>query len=102
MTRTYSLRLHPNLEKQLLRIPGKDRQRIAAGIRSLAVEPRPAGCVKLEKNLYRIRQGQYRIIYGIFDQDVVVVICKVARRSEETYKNIQSLLDMALRVIEDE
>jgi len=102
MTKTYSIRLHPNLEKQLLRVPGKDRQRIVAGIRSLAVEPRPPGCVKLEKNLYRIRQDQYRIIYGIFDQDVVVVICKVARRSEETYKNIQSLLNMALRVIEDE
>ena len=102
MTKTYTIRLHPKLEKQLLRIPGKDRHRIAVSIRSLAVEPRPAGSVKLEKNLYRIRQGQYRIIYGIFDQDVVVVICKVARRSEETYKNIQSLLDMALRVIEDE
>lgn len=102
MTKTYTLKFHSNLEKQLLRIPSKERLRIVETLRSLALEPRPPGCVKLENNLYRVRQGSYRIIYGIFDTEIVVVICKVARRSEDTYKDIQPLLKHALRLIKEE
>ncbi|MCK5794453.1 MAG: type II toxin-antitoxin system RelE/ParE family toxin [Anaerolineales bacterium] len=102
MTKIYALKFHSNLEKQLLRIPSKERQRIVETIRSLAIEPRPAGYVKLENSLYRVRQGSYRIIYGIFDMEVVVVICKIARRTEDTYKDIQPLLKQALRLIKEE
>ena len=68
-------------------------------MRSLRENPRPPGCVKLDNILYRVRQGQYRIIYAVFDKDVVVVICKVAKRSEDTYKNLQSLLDRAENIL---
>ena len=102
MTKTYALKFHSNPEKQLLRIPGKERQRITETIRSLAIEPRPAGCVRLENNLYRVRQGLYQIIYGVFDTEVVVVICKIARRTEDTCKDIQPLLKQALRLIKEE
>lgn len=64
-------------------------------MRSLRDDPRPAGCLKLDDTLYRFRQGQYRVIYAVFDQDVVVVVCKIAMRAENTYRNLKTLLDRA-------
>ncbi len=102
MTPTYKLRIHQKVEKQLQRIPKSQQERVVDTMRSLRDDPRPSGCVKLEEQLYRVRQGQYRIIYAVFDDEVVVVICKVARRSENTYKNIQTLLNRAENVLNNE
>ena len=93
----YDLKLHRDLERQLKRIPKKDRERLVEAMRSLRGEPRAAGSLKLTDVLYRIRQGQYRIIYGVFDKEVVVVVCKVARRTEATYRDLQALLKRASR-----
>jgi len=102
MTPTYKLKIHHKVEKQLQRIPKNQLERVVDTMRSLRDDPRPSGCVKLEEQLYRVRQGQYRIIYAVFDDEVVVVICKVARRSEDTYKNIQTLLNRAENVLNNE
>jgi len=102
MTPTYKLKIHHKVEKQLQRIPKNQLERVVDTMRSLRDDPRPSGCVKLEEQLYRVRQGQYRIIYAVFDDKVVVVICKVARRSEDTYKNIQTLLARAENVLGNE
>ncbi len=99
MTSKYSLKIHRKVEKQLQRIPKNKLERVVNALRSLREDPRPPGCVKLEEQLYRVRQGQYRIIYAIFDNELVVVICKVARRSEDTCKNLQSLLARAENVL---
>ena len=99
MTSTYTLKLHRNVEKQLQRIPRKHQERLINTMRSLREDPRPAGCTKLDDDLYRVRQGQYRIIYAVFDNEVVVVICKVAKRSEDTYKNLPTLLARAEKVL---
>jgi mRNA interferase RelE/StbE len=96
---TYTLKVHRDIERQLRRIPKKHRERLVRTMRSLRADPRPAGSVKLDDQLYRIRQGQYRVIYAIFDKDVVVVICKVARRAEDTYRNLKNLLDRAESVL---
>ncbi|MDA1348401.1 MAG: type II toxin-antitoxin system RelE/ParE family toxin [Chloroflexi bacterium] len=95
----YALKIHRNVEEQLLRIPKKQRERLVATMRSLSEDPRPAGCVKLDELLYRVRQGQYRVIYAVFDDDVVVVVCKVARRAEDTYRDLETLLDRARGVL---
>ena len=95
MTSRYSIKIHRKVEKQLQRLPKKLLERVVNTIRSLRDNPRPSGCIKLEEQLYRVRLGQYRIVYAIFDDEVVVVICKIARRSEDTYKNLQSLLTRA-------
>ena len=71
-------------------------------MRSLRDDPRPAGIRKLDQHLYRIRQGEYRIIYAVFDDKVVIFVCKVARRSKDTYKNIQTLLDRTLEILRQE
>jgi mRNA interferase RelE/StbE len=82
----YTLKLHKSVEKQLERIPKKQRERLVDAMRALREEPRPPGCVKLEDRLYRIREGQYRVIYAIFDDELVVFICKIARSTEQTGK----------------
>lgn len=99
---SYELKLHRDVEKQLTKIPKKQRERIVEIMRSLRDEPRPPGSIKLEDQLYRIRQGQYRIIYAIFDEKIVVFVCKVARRTETTYRDLRKMLERAIRsVVED-
>jgi mRNA interferase RelE/StbE len=62
----------------------KDRQRIVARIQALTGNPRPPGCEKLAGYdlRYRIRQGNYRVIYSIDDAQLVVTIFKVGHRRE--------------------
>ncbi len=98
----YQLKIHRNLEKQLQRMQKKQRERLVTTMRSLRDDPRPTGCIKLEDQLYRIRQGQYRIIYAIFDEEVIVFICKVARRTETTYRDLQKMLERAIRSVIEE
>ncbi len=93
----YELKLHRDVEKQLRRIPKKQQERLVNTMRSLCEDPRPQGCEHLQNELNRVRVGEYRIVYGVFDDEVVIVICKVGRRSEKTYRNLEILLDKALR-----
>jgi mRNA interferase RelE/StbE len=93
----YELKLHRDVEKQLSRIPKKQRERLVDAMRSLRVEPRPIRCQHLQDELFRVRVGQYRIVFAVFDDEVIVVVCKVARRTERTYRDLERLLDRALR-----
>lgn len=80
---SYELRIKPSAVKELRGIPLRDRKRIAARIATLASEPRPTGCEKqsgLER--YRIRQGDYRILYEIEDAVVTIVVVRVAHRKD--------------------
>jgi len=58
--------------------------RLIAALRTLAVLPRPPGCRKLrgEDNLWRIRVGDYRIVYEIHDQILVVLVFAISHRRE--------------------
>lgn len=81
----YRLLIKPSAAKELEAIGTKrTRQRIVSRIRSLASEPRPAGCEKLAGStaLFRIRQGQYRVIYLVDDARHVIDVIKVGHRSE--------------------
>lgn len=61
----------------------KERQRIIRRIGLLASDPRPPGSKKLSgHDRYRIRQGSYRIVYGIEDKELVVVVVKVGQRKD--------------------
>jgi mRNA-degrading endonuclease RelE of RelBE toxin-antitoxin system len=60
--------------------------KVAEAIESLADNPRPFGVKKLAGRVHRIRVGPYRIIYSIYDRKKVVVIDKVDRRKERTYR----------------
>lgn len=61
----------------------RDRRRIVSRIGKLAEDPRPATCEKLSgQEKYRIRQGRYRIVYSIEDQELAVFVVKVGHRKD--------------------
>jgi len=79
----YSILLKDSVRKDLDSIPGNDLRRIIERIGSLAENPRPIGCEKLSgQERYRIRQGNYRIIYSIQDAELTVWVVKVGNRRE--------------------
>jgi mRNA interferase RelE/StbE len=62
----------------------KLKRRIGAAIDALAINPRPPSCVKLtdEDNLWRIRVGDYRILYEVHDGRLLVLVIRIADRKE--------------------
>ena len=96
----YRLLLLAEVEKQLRRLPRSEEERVVEAMRSLRENPRPDGCVHLEDRLYRIRVGRYRVIYAVFDKEVVVLVCRVARRTEATYRDLRSLLRRVRQTLE--
>ena len=79
----YRIELKKSAVKELAQIPKKDLRRVTGKIAALADNPRPKGCVKLSgKDKYRIRQGNYRILYSIEDDVLVVYVVKIAHRKE--------------------
>ena len=80
---SYSLEVKRSAAKEIADLPKVDCQRIVAKIQMLASDPRPRGCEKLSgAEKYRIRQGNYRILYEIADSTRSVIIVKVGNRKE--------------------
>jgi mRNA interferase RelE/StbE len=87
---SYSLRIKASAAKEIERIePLKVRRQIITRIQNLATEPRPARCEKLAGtgDRYRVRQGTYRIVYEVRDDELVVVLVKVGHR-RDVYENL--------------
>lgn len=80
----YRIDFTSSAEKEFLKLPKDNRQRIGQHIEALADDPRPSGCVKLSGMgcLWRIRVGDYRILYSIQDVPMVVAITKIGHRRE--------------------
>jgi mRNA interferase RelE/StbE len=79
----YDLEVRPSVGKDVEKIPKKDLKRILARIESLRDDPRSVASVKLSGfEYYRIRQGDYRIVYEIDDRRAIVTIAKVGHRGE--------------------
>jgi len=81
----YRVLIKPSARKELLAVPTKkDRQRLVRRIELLGEEPRPAGCQKLTGggDRYRVRQGQYRIVYEIRDKELIVLLVKLGHRRD--------------------
>lgn len=86
---TYKLILRHEAQKQLDLLPEQDYQRVARVISSLAKNPRPLKTKKLSgSGLWRIRIGRHRVIFAIDDNARTVIIVRVARRKEDTYKGL--------------
>jgi mRNA interferase RelE/StbE len=84
----YRIDLPKRITKQLDKIPNEDYPSISKAIQNLKETPRPIGCKKLFKSLYRIRIGDYRVIYWIDDKGKTIIITKVERRKERTYRHL--------------
>jgi mRNA interferase RelE/StbE len=79
----YRIEVKKSAIKELSGIAKRDLRPILARIRSLADNPRPPGSVKLSaQERYRIRQGNYRILYTVEDDILVVYVVKVAHRRD--------------------
>jgi mRNA interferase RelE/StbE len=79
----YSLFFKDPVRKDLDSIAKNDLQQIIERIGNLAEDPRPVGCEKLSgQEKYRVRQGNYRIIYSIQDTGLTIWVVKVGHRRE--------------------
>jgi mRNA interferase RelE/StbE len=88
MSRIYSIEITAHAERSLKKLR-RERELIRhldSKIQSLAEDPRPPGCKKLKsgryENLYRIREGDWRVLYAVEDDRVVVLILDVVRRDK--------------------
>ena len=82
---SYRVLIKPSAAKEIEAVDQKrDRQRIVARILALADEPRPPGSEKLagETDRYRIRVGRFRVVYSIADEELLVLVVRVAHRKD--------------------
>ena len=87
----YRRELTKRAQRDLDKLSGDDLERVVAAINGLKENPRPHGAKKLRVPIYRIRVGNWRIVYAVFDKDQLVIVGKVARRSERTYEGVDEL-----------
>jgi mRNA interferase RelE/StbE len=80
----YRIEVQRSAEKELAALSSTLQARIFKAIDGLVTDPRPSGCKKLSgaKNAYRIRVGEYRIVYEVYNGVLVVIIIRVAHRRE--------------------
>ena len=87
----YRIEVTPKAKRGLDKLPLKDFKRVDTAIWALPGNPRPPGVKKLKAAIYRIRVGDWRIIYAVFDKDQLIIVGKVSRRSERTYEQVDEL-----------
>lgn len=70
--------------KSIAKLPRKEQLRVRAAIDLLADDPRPPGCVALtgEDSVYRVRVGDYRILYEVMDERLVIHVVRVGHRRD--------------------
>lgn len=81
----YEVEISESAEKFLGKVPKKDRSRIMEKIDALADDPMPLGSIKLQGQrlpLYRIRSGDYRIVYSIKKDVLIVLVVEIGHRRE--------------------
>ena len=79
----YKIYFKLSVEKDLRQIPQKEIKKILQRINLLVASPRPPGCEKLTgQERYRLRQGRYRIVYSIQDDELTVWLVKVGNRKD--------------------
>ena len=85
----YRVELAPAAQRQLRRLPPGDAARLRGPILALALEPRPPGTVKLAgTDFWRLRVADLRVVNLVDDAAGLVVVLRVARRSESTYRRV--------------
>ena len=80
---SYSVFIKPSAAKELERLPEKIRRQLAKRIQALTEHPRPVGVEKLTgDDLYRIRQGDHRVVYSIADPVLTVLVMRIGNRRD--------------------
>ena len=79
----HSIKIEPAPRKFLDNLDAQTSRRITQTIHKLSSNPRPRGCKKLKgRDAYRIRVGDYRVVYEIYDDVLVILVVRVAHRRE--------------------
>jgi mRNA interferase RelE/StbE len=79
----YKIFFKKSVQKDFDAIPKKDLKKILNRIETLTEDPRPPGCEKLTgQQRYRLRQGRYRILYSIQDDELTIWVVKVGHRKD--------------------
>lgn len=79
----YSIQIKPAAQKDLLKLPPQTQTRLLDAIQTLSGNPRPAGVKKLQgHDLYRLRVGDYRIIYAIQDSELLILVATIGHRKD--------------------
>lgn len=77
----YSLEFKRSAVKEIKKLPAKDLKKVLAVIEQLSEDPRPRGSEKLSREeKYRLRWGQYRILYTIEDEKLIICVVKIGHR----------------------
>ena len=81
---SYTVEFRPAAAREFRKLPRDVQRRIATALNNLSEEPRPSGVRKLagSEGLYRVRIGDYRVIYSISDELLLIVILRVRHRSD--------------------
>ena len=80
---SYKITISRTAQKQLDKLPDNITDRLINAIYALSDNPRPSGCKKLKgRDGYRIREGNYRIIYEIFDQILLIDVISLGHRQD--------------------
>jgi mRNA interferase RelE/StbE len=86
----YRVDVAPAGQRQLRRLPPGAAAALRAPILSLGLDPRPPGSAKITgTDFWRLRVGELRVIYAVDDSRRLVVVLRVARRSESTYRRVR-------------
>lgn len=80
----YTVEVSRRAIKSIAALPRKEEQRVRAAIELLADEPRPPNCVALtgEQSVYRVRVGDYRIVYKVIDARLMILVIRVGHRRD--------------------
>lgn len=90
MSPPYRVDLSPAVQRQLKRVPPGAAASLRAPILALGLDPRPPGATKVVGTVFwRLRVGDLRVVYAIDGRAKVVVVLRVARRSESTYRQVR-------------
>ncbi len=84
MSPRYEVRIAKRAAKSLVSLERRDQQRVRAAIELLAEDPRPPACVAMrgEDSVYRVRVGDYRIVYEVRDKVLLIHVVRVGHRRE--------------------
>jgi mRNA interferase RelE/StbE len=84
MSKQYSVEIEVRAAREIRALPRREQEHVIARTEALARNPRPPGCVKLSghSELWRVRSGNYRIVYQIEDERLLVIVVKVGHRRD--------------------
>ena len=99
---THKIYFHPEAEKELASIAGGNKKiarLIFDRIQNLDKNPLPSGYKKIAEKIFRIRQGDYRIVYALLKDRVIIY--KVAKRDKNTYNDLSSIIKRVKQMLEE-